>query len=195
MRRVVAGTIAVLSFVGLTNGCTLLVSFDDVPQTPSDATPRRDGPSRDTSPQVDEPDSEAGPEVPVTPACDTSFPLTEVKGCAAFVEGAEVCADDDGFTSYPGQPTDLVACSKTQGATCVRHCVACAHLPSGFPDQCDECVGKADGTYCGTEMGWEPVHFRLLVRCIGGRMSEATACNASGCDSAGGVGGAFCAAQ
>ena len=178
-------------------GCTFLISFDDVPQ--ADAGPSADASTppvaRDSGTvESPPPDSvDAAPPVPVTPACDTTFPLDEVKGCASFVEGGQVCADNPGLTAYPGDRTkDVVTCSKTQGATCVRHCVACAHLPSGFPDQCDQCIGKPNGRYCGTDMGWQPENFRLLVTCTNDRLANATACSTRGCDSQGGTGSAAC---
>lgn len=183
-----------LGFVLLAGGCTFLVSFDDEPAPQVDASdaqvvPDTNVPDVLTDPIAPPPDR----VVPVTPACDTSFPLNEIEGCATFVEGSEVCADSAGLTAYPGdRSTDLVACSKTQGATCVRHCIACAHLPSGFPDQCDQCVDKDDGKYCGTEMGWQPIHFRLLVTCANHRVVSAAPCSTA-CDSNGSTGAALCA--
>lgn len=177
-------------------GCTFLISFDDVPQSdaggaPLDSSP---GPQPSRDGDVEPAPGDAGaPPIPVTPACDTTFPLDQVKGCASFVEGGQICADNPGLTAYPGdRSTDVVTCSKTQGATCVRHCVACAHLPSGFPDQCDQCIGKPNGKYCGTDMGWQPENFRLLVTCTNDRMSAVAACSTRGCDSKGGTGNAAC---
>ena len=179
-------------------GCTFLISFDDVPQQDAGAGPdagtARPPATRDAEGPGEVPDSgDASPQVPTTPACDTTFPLEEVIGCASFVEGGQICADHPGITAYPGnRETDVVTCSKTQGATCVRHCIACAHLPEGFPDQCDQCIGKPDGKYCGTDMGWQPQNFRLLVTCTNERMAAATACSTRGCDSKGGTGDAAC---
>lgn len=176
-------------------GCTFLISFDDVPK--NDAGTQPDVTSRPPSLDTGTPDAvaDSGDDrgaIPMMPACDTSFPLEDVKGCANFVEGGQVCADNAGLTSYPGnRTTDVVTCSKT-GATCVRHCVACAHNPPGFPDQCDQCIGMPDGRYCGTDMGWQPASFRLRVTCTNGRMSAVTACSSRGCDSKGGTGDAEC---
>ena len=193
-----SGIAGALALFAVGAGCTFLISFDDVPQTDAggapDATAVRPPSSRDAdvaSPVTDAGD--ASPAVPVMPACDTTFPLDQVKGCAAFVEGGQICADNPGLTSYPGdRQTDVVTCSKTQGATCVRHCIACAHLPEGFPDQCDQCIGRPNGKYCGTDMGWQPENFRLLVTCTNERMATATACSTRGCDSKGGTGNAAC---
>jgi hypothetical protein len=196
MRRALSPPILVGALFVFGEGCTFLVSFDDV--APDDAStpieaPVRPPPERDTGAPEPELDSgDASPKVPTTPACDTSFPLAQVKGCATFVQDGQICADSPAITEYPGDRTrDVVTCSKA-GATCVRHCVACAHLPSGFPDQCDQCMGKPNGTYCGTDMGWQPDNFRLLVTCKNERMATATACSASGCDSKGGTGSAAC---
>ncbi|MDF2697724.1 MAG: hypothetical protein K0S65_6107 [Labilithrix sp.] len=200
MRRALS-TIFTIAGVGvvfvLGGGCTFLISFDDAPVEDAGAPidlPDRSAPSRDTGAPV-QPDVDSGdanPPIPVTPACDTTFPLDQVKGCATFVEGGQICADNPGLTSYPGDRTkDVVTCSKA-GATCVRHCVACAHLPEGFPDQCDQCIGKVDGRYCGTDMGWQPDNFRLLVTCTNERMAAVTPCSTRGCDSKGGTGSAAC---
>ena len=194
--RAAFGAAVTWSVLGLAGGCTFLVSFDDIPQAqtkPDAAVDVVDAPSPPDAEVPVEAATESGTTVPVTPACDSTFPLDQIEGCATFVEGAQICADNPGLTKYPGdRTTDVVACSKTQGATCVRHCIACAHLPAGFPDQCDQCIGKPDGTYCGTDMGWQPEHFRLLVTCAGERLKETTACSTKGCDSVGGAGAAVC---
>lgn len=182
---------AIGTLLSLGAGCTFLVSFDEVGDADAGLgplDPNRDGAS-DSSVATD-----AGPiPIPITPPCDSTFALSEIRGCETFVEGAQICADNRGITAYPGnRATDVIACSKSQGATCVRHCVACAHLPSGFPDQCDQCIGKADGVYCGTDMGWQPEHFRLLVTCEGERVARAVPCSDRGCDSVSGAGDAVC---
>lgn len=198
MRRVVSaalGAFVATAFLVLADGCTFLVQFDDVPPS-VDATDTKP-PLRDSGADVADtlvPGTDAEPDAPPPyPSCDQSFPLDQVEGCDLFVDDAEVCADNSGITSYPGDRSkDLVACSKTQGATCVRHCVACAHLPPGYPDQCDQCVDRPDGDYCGTDMGWQPKHFKLLVTCANGRVQAATPCSDKGCASNGGTGGAAC---
>lgn len=195
VRRVLTaafGTLVALAFVGAADGCTFLVSFDDVPVEDA-GIDRRQSADREL-PDTFTPE-DVGTDAPIrppTPPCDPAFPLSEVKGCETFINGAEVCADNSALVDYPGASTDLVACAKQQGATCVRHCIACAHLPEGFPDQCDQCIGRPDGTYCGTDMSWQPIHFKLLVTCAGERMDSARAC-ANGCDSKGGTGSAECA--
>ncbi len=188
---------ALLVIAPIGAGCTFLISFDDVPQTDAggaEASVRQPEPRDAEIPEPSLADAgDASATVPVTPACDTTFPLSQVKGCEAFVEGGQICADNPGLTAYPGdRSTDVVTCSKTQGATCVRHCIACAHLPEGFPDQCDQCIGKPNGKYCGTDMGWQPQNFRLLVTCTNERMSAVSACSTRGCDSKGGTGDAAC---
>jgi hypothetical protein len=198
MRRVLSTAFG-SAFAGavllLGGGCTFLISFDDVPQTdagaPLDASEDRADDDTGAPETVDDGgDERASP--PAMPACDTSFPLDEVEGCAVFNEGAQACADNSSFSAYPGDRSkDVVTCSKS-GATCVRHCAACAHNPSGFPDQCDQCAGKLNGTYCGTDMGWVSADFRLRVTCTDQRMSAVTACSARGCDSKGGTGSAAC---
>ncbi|MBX3205030.1 MAG: hypothetical protein KF764_08165 [Labilithrix sp.] len=190
---VVSGALSALAL-----GCTFLIAFDEVPSldasAPLDAAtepaPAEDAGADEPAPVADGGDADA--PAPLTPACDATFPLDQIKGCAGFVEGGQICADHAGFTAYPGDRTrDVVTCSKA-GATCVRHCVACAHNPNGFPDQCDQCTGKPNGTYCGTDMGWQPTNFRLLVTCNADRMTTSIACSTRGCDSRGGAGDAAC---
>ncbi len=198
MRRASRSAFVLATAAVICAGCTFLVSFDDLPAEPDADLPteagsrQRDTGAADTAP-VPKPDAGAdAPPVPVTPGCDTAFPLDQVQGCASFVDNAQVCADNSSITSYPGDRTkDLVTCSKTAGATCVRHCVACARNPSGFPDECDQCTAKSNGKYCGTDMGWQPENFKLLVTCTSGRVASVTPCT-SGCDSKGGTGSAAC---
>lgn len=199
-RAVAVAALVVLAggLVGASAACTFLITFDDVPsadagdEAPPDSAPSAPPSTASTSPPPPPPPApDASAPAPITPPCDATFPLKEVQGCASYVEGAQICADSTSLTSYPGDRThDLVTCSK-EGATCVRHCAACAHLPNGYPDQCDACSDKTDGTYCGTDMGWQPVHFKLLATCTGGRVASASAC-ANGCDSQGGTGTAKC---
>jgi hypothetical protein len=179
MRRVFAASIfASVSAIGA--GCTFLVSFDDVPSADGGTfdAGRRDAraiPTRDPDPL---PPRDAAPPALT---CDPTFPVDQVTGCGSFAEGALVCATNTsiGYPAGRDRTNDLVTCTRDGGAraSCVKHCPAgCAALPSGFPDQCDGCSGKADGRYCGDQLGWTFEHARLLVTCQGGRMSDRTTC-------------------
>ena len=78
------------------------------------------------------------------------------------------CGGDQIVWPSPGSKDDLVTC-KTGAVTNVRTCtsgVGCIRMLSGYPDQCDECATKADGTYCGRDMaGWDPSNANTRVRC------------------------------
>jgi hypothetical protein len=189
-----AGVITALFGIGA--GCTLLVSFDDKPRDsgvplPDRTTQPTSSNTNDTGP---EPDEDSGLSPPDPSKCDLAFDRAAIKGCVAFQENGQICGDNQGLTNYPGNQADrgkdVVTCSKTRGVICVQHCATkCAHLPEGFPDQCDLCAGRFDGMYCGLEMqGWPNNNFNLLIKCTAGRMVEgATAgggprnCGAAGC--------------
>jgi hypothetical protein len=105
--------------------------------------------------------------------CDTALDLTRIHGCNQFTQNARACADNNSFAPYPFTDTrtrDVVTCNTN--ATCVQHCATqCAHLPNGFPDECDHCQGKLDGTYCGSEMtSWQAKSTNVLLHCRGGIM-------------------------
>jgi hypothetical protein len=140
---------------------------------------------------------DSGPP-PSSSGCDTSLNLTQVPGCNHFIAGARACADNTNLQPYPfttTKPHDVVTCNGTN-ASCVQHCTAlCAHMPSGFPDECDNCAGKVDGTYCGTEMGsWQTKNNNLLVQCRSGvfQTSPAPINCINGCQSGAGRGTARC---
>jgi hypothetical protein len=200
MRRLLATVSGLAAGTALTlaAGCTFLVSFDDVPNGGADVVPL---PGRDTGGPPFREDArplDSG-TTPQPDTCDNQFPLKDVKGCENFVENGQVCSDNRGITYPPGRDaaTDVVTCTKINGARaiCVKHCTGpggCAHLPDGFPDQCDQCTTKANGTYCGSEMvGWVNDNYRLLVTCTNGRMSARAAC-ATGCDAKNANGNAAC---
>jgi hypothetical protein len=185
MRRVVAASMFVALAIGA--GCTFLVSFDDVPTDDGGAfdAGRRPTPTRAPDPEPLPPRDAAPPP----PTCDPTFPLDQVTGCGSFAEGALVCATNTSIGYPPGQDrtNDLVTCTRDGGAraSCVKHCPGgCATLPSGFPDQCDGCIGRADGRYCGDHLGWTFEHARLLVTCERGRMIDRTTCPAICADGA-----------
>jgi hypothetical protein len=146
-------------------GCTFLISFDDVPLRDAgvvaDAFVRP--PPIDTG-VVTPPKPDAAPTDP----CDRTADLKRIQGCNQFVANGQACADNAAFDPYPFQSTvkrDVVTCNGGD-AICLEHCTtACAHLPNGFPDECDMCTGKIDGDYCGSEMGWDARSYGLLVRC------------------------------
>ena len=56
----------------------------------------------------------------------------------------------------------------------------------GYPDECDECAKKADGTYCGRDLpGWDVKNAQQRIRCQGGRVVGLLLCGI--CKSNGGA--------
>lgn len=165
-------------------GCTFLITFDDVPKrdagttTTTATTPPDDTipPPVDTIP-TSTPDT--GPPVPTGETCDTTVNRAAVGGCNNFnAPDAQVCARDSLLSPYPFTATvdrDLVTCNNN-AATCIVHCTTrCTSLPSGFPDECDHCSGRTNGTYCGSELGWVTKDGNLLVQCSSGGVATSPA--------------------
>lgn len=156
-------------------GCTFLIQFDDV--GPIDAAPADAG-------QEAEAAVDAGPP-PFPPPCDPTFPLGQVHCNASFPRPA--CAKSTGvFPSYPAghdRTNDLVTCNGGATPTCVQHCpFGCAVMPSGYPDACDDCNGRADGTYCVKDMrGADGRDLGLAVDCKGGKTVMTYVCGVGRC--------------
>ena len=154
-----AAAVATLGVLGV--GCTFLISFDDVP-APSDAgfdaaTPQGPPDVRvDVPPLVD-----AG----LDGAQDARDALANPDACTGKLDG-KYCGGDT--IVWPGDKDDLVTC-KANVVSNVRLCtsgVGCIRMLNGYPDQCDECASKADGTYCGRDMaGWDPKNADTRVHC------------------------------
>ena len=108
-------------------------------------------------PSVPDSGADAGP--------DTSDALANPDACKGKLDG-KYCGGDT--IVWPGDKDDLITC-KTNLVSNVRLCtsgVGCIRMLNGYPDQCDECASKADGTYCGRDMtGWEAKNADTRVRC------------------------------
>jgi hypothetical protein len=163
--------------VTLVAGCTFLIDFKEVDRAP----PADDADARAAN------DGSVGDEgvVAFPPPCDPSFPLAEVRCNASFPRPN--CASNTGiFPSYPtGHPRadDLVTCNGGTKPTCVQHCpFGCVAMPQGFPDACDDCDGRADGTYCVKDLrGPDGRSLGLAVDCKGGRTVEGHICGVGRC--------------
>ena len=195
MRRRIAKPFAFFGWTVLASsavfGCTFLIGFDEEPDGGSSAevdgsTTGRDAGDAGTGTTIT--DAKADAIVLAEPACDPDFPRDQVTGCNKFQNNGQACATNTSF-GYPAnrsRATDLVTCSNVNGvasASCVRHCTGsggCASLPSGFPDQCDTCQGRPNGTYCGSALGFTKDDAPLLVTCTTNKLAKAIACDA-GC--------------
>ncbi|MBX3226521.1 MAG: hypothetical protein KIT84_32330 [Labilithrix sp.] len=163
-------------------GCTLLVSFDepsDVAEivddsgvaTTFDAPPPGDGaPAGDAASAADARPSDFPPE------CKT--PPTVFGFCAP---GGMVCGRR--VTDYPADgENDLLRCEGV--FTCTARCPIGCVAVNGFDDQCDPCSGRADGTYCGRDVGWSKRNADVAVRCRSGKVASTAVCGENKCQSA-----------
>ena len=160
---------------GGATGCTLLIPFDEVEVStdagtdgaadPTDARPAMDG----TVPPGD-----GGP--------NDATAATNYDACVGHVDGY-YCGGDQ--IPWPVRD-DRVTCASNKVAA-VAHCTTgqgCLGMLDGYPDECDECSTKPDGTYCGRDFsGWQPKNANQRVRCQGGRevgLLLCTTCKSSG---------------
>lgn len=169
--------IAVAALFGAVSGCTLLIPFDEVAvateagtdsQIPPDPTDARTGDSV-------APPSDGG----VTDA-------TNYDACVGHPDG-QYCGLDQ--IPWPSKD-DQITCASNKVAV-VRHCATgqgCLGMLNGYPDECDDCATKADGTYCGRDFpAWQPKNANQRVRCQSGRevgLLLCTTCKSDGTNSA-----------
>lgn len=181
-KKVRAGSVALAVAATTLAGCTFLISFDeaDVPADGGADAPLRGDPP-DARVDASSPDAsvgDGGPDV----ARDA---IANPDACAGNQDG-KYCAGNQ-ISWETGNKDDLVTCKAKEVAN-VRLCkegVGCIRMLNGFPDQCDECAPKADGTYCGRDMpGWEPENAETRVRCQNGAEVGLLLC-ANGCRSNG----------
>lgn len=183
--------LAILSFVAIVTtaaSCTFLVDFAEVPAEEADAAP----PVRDVNqpPEVDasEGGTVIGPDggpIAFPPPCDPAFPLDDVPCNPSFPRPN--CAKNTGiFTSYPAgyaRGDDLVVCNGGTKPICVMHCpFGCAQMPSGYPDACDDCNGRPDGTYCMKDLrGTDGRTHGLAIDCKDGVTVQTYNCGVGRC--------------
>ena len=180
MRRPVR--VMVLAIVALAAGCTFLIDFEHV--DPGTEAGGNDATSNDVVA------NDAGDVTPIEggppgfpPPCDPNFPLADVKCNTAFPRPN--CASNTGvFPTYPDgheRGGDLVTCNGSTKPTCVQHCpFGCAAMPVGYPDTCDDCNGRPDGTYCMKDLqGPDGRNLGLAIDCDGGKTQTAHVCGAA----------------
>jgi hypothetical protein len=164
-------------------GCTFLIGFDDVPGA-TDAS--FDGPTMINAPDV-RVDAPAPTDAPAGDAgVDARDAIANPDACANSADG-KYCGGNQ--ILWPvAYKDDLVTC-KNRTVTNVRFCAdlgGCIRMLNGYPDQCDECAKKADGLYCGRDMGgWETKNFNSLVHCQNSAAVTVTPCGAQVCTSNG----------
>jgi hypothetical protein len=163
-------------------GCTFLITFDDVPGALEGGA--------DTSAPIGPPDvridgNGAGPDGAADAGPDVRDAIANPEACKRNLDG-KYCGGDQ--ISWPGSKDDLVTC-KGGVVQNVKFCatgIGCIRMLNGYPDQCDECATKTDGTYCGRDMpGWDAVNANFRVRCQNRAEVGLLLCNAAGCGSNG----------
>jgi hypothetical protein len=163
-------------------GCTFLISFDDVP-SPADAT--ADGSMIGNAPDV-RVDSAATDATDASNDAGARDAIANPDACVGFPDGL-YCGGDQ--ISWPvANKDDLVTC-KAHVVSSVLYCAdigGCIRMLNGYPDQCDECAKKADGFYCGRDMGgWETKNLNSLVHCQNKAAVSVMPCGALVCTSNG----------
>jgi hypothetical protein len=174
----VAAFVAVLGAMGA--GCTFLIGFDDVPAAADGGT---DAQTPIGPPDV-RVDVSSAPDSGTDVGPDARDALANPDACKGKLDG-KYCGGNT--IVWPGDKDDLVTC-KANVVSDVRLCssgVGCIRMLNGYPDQCDECGSKADGTYCGRDMtGWDPKNADTRVRCQNKAEVGLLLC-AAGCSSIG----------
>lgn len=163
-------------------GCTLIVSFDAEPDgavvepdastviPPEDASQPKPGPTTDGSVTPPTATPEAGSAMP---ECKELPPIFWACGQEAWLCGRRL-------SDYPAdKDNDILRCAGV--ATCRAKCPAgCLRLDSP-DDECDPCKGKADGAYCGRDLGWTTRNANVSVRCMAGKHASNKACGSGTC--------------
>ena len=169
--------VMLLANVALGAGCTLLIDFKEVGPVGAVADSSA-GDGGDARPP------EGGPPA-FPPPCDPGFPLAELQCNASFAR-PNCASNATVFPAYPAERArggDLVTCNGGPTPTCVQNCpFGCTLMPQGFPDACDDCDGRPDGTYCVKDLrGPDGRNLGLAVDCQGGRTVRAAVCGVGRC--------------
>jgi len=163
-------------------GCTFLISFDDVP-TPGDGG--ADGPTTGNAPDV-RVDAPASSDTDGAKDAGARDAIANPDACVPLSDGL-YCGGNQ--ISWPvADKDDLITC-KGHVVSNVRFCAdlgGCIRMLNGYPDQCDECAKKADGFYCGRDMGgWETKNLNSLVHCQNKAAVSVMPCGGLACTSNG----------
>jgi len=175
------GLVMLLGVVTWAVGCTFLIAFDEIP-APIDAGAGDARPDGVTDASDANPADGGLPAFP--PPCDPTFPLMDVACNPSFPRPN--CARNTGiFPAYPApRGEDLVTCNGGTTPTCVQHCpFGCVTMPEGYPDTCDDCFGRPDGTYCMKDMrGVDGRNLGLAVDCKNAKTVGVHICGVGRCE-------------
>lgn len=180
----------------LVAGCTFIATFDEPsavvrgdddddidsgrPRPSSSSSSTTSSSSSSTSSSSSSSASSSGTPAVFPPACDPAAALDQIS-CAGF--SRPNCASQPGFNDEDelNKVSDLVECKGGANPDCLRHCPnGCAQMPTGFPDQCDDCFGRADGFYCAKSLrNWLPETHGFAIRCVNGKKVEQAQCGSA----------------
>ena len=173
---VAAGALAMLA------GCTFLIDFEEVPR-PAEGGIDGAVPVGPPDVRIDGPpgvnDADDG-------AIDTRDAIANPDACKTALDG-RYCGGDQ--IMWPSDHKDDLVTCKSKVVSNVRLCTTgqgCVGMLNGYPDECDECAQKADGTYCGRDLpGWDAKNAQQRIRCQSGRIVGLLLCGV--CKSNGGA--------
>jgi hypothetical protein len=186
MRLVVR--VLLLGTVALGVGCTFLIDFDEVTSKPDTGSTDDDAGDAlvafDAKDSMDAKGTDGGP-VAFPPPCDPMFPLDQVV-CNPSYPRPNCASNTTVFPAFPaGHPRngDLVTCNGGAHPTCDQHCpFGCFGMPTGFPDICDDCNGRTNGTYCMKDLrGPDGRNLGFAVDCDGGKTVMVHQCGVGNC--------------
>ena len=180
-RPILARTALVTGVLAMLAGCTFLIDFEEVPRA-------ADADGSDGSPPLGPPDVSVDVVAPDSgdAAVDGRDALANPDACHTALDG-KYCGNDQ--IVWPAERKDDLITCKGKVIASVRLCATgqgCFGMLDGYPDECDECVQKADGTYCGRDLpGWDAKNAQQRIRCQGGRIVGSLLCGV--CKSNGGT--------
>jgi hypothetical protein len=144
--------------------CTLLARFDDLPPrelADGGAEAGLDGvaPALDSASDTESAPPDAGPDV---------------DPCSGHVNGS-YCGTDG--LDDPALAGDLVRCDGGAVAEVIACDGGCLALSNPFPDTCNGCNVKPNGTYCGRDFSTFPASDAdWLIQCQSGNAAQKVAC-------------------
>jgi hypothetical protein len=176
--RFASGTIVVACIAAAATfgaGCSFLVSFDDQPSCDGglcavDASVGIDAVADGAVDSAGDGAKDGGRDAPADALPPNYAP------CKGLNAGS-YCAND-GPDAYAGPKSDLLNCDGGK-IYAVKPCgdAGCLAMPNPFPDCCNECPTKQNGTYCGRDFaGFPAANADILVGCQLGNAVQVFAC-------------------
>lgn len=173
-RPLVARTAVCAAALAMLAGCTFLIDFQDAPRADGDG-------GVDSSPPIGPPDVRVDGNIVPDGAADSGpdarDAIANPDACKGNPDG-KYCGGDQ--IVWPlDHKDDLVTCKANQ-VSLVKLCTTgqgCLGMLNGYPDECDDCAKKGDGTYCGRDFpGWDAKNAQQRIRCQSGRVVGSLLC-------------------